>query len=965
MLLRGWQMNGFRAALAAACLLVPAFPATAADAPPITRYTLDNGLDVVLAPDRHVPKVVFNLSYRVGAMNEPAGRSGFAHLFEHLMFSGTDAYPNMDHTYSAVGVNINAWTWDDKTLYYAEGLSSTLPLMLSLEADRMANLGRSVDQRELDIQRAVVKNEMRQNVIDAPFATGWEVAWTAVYPKPHPYGRTVLGSLADLNDASLDDVQGFFNTYYVPNNAILVLTGDFDVADAKALVEQTFGLVPRGAEVVRPEIALPAPAKVRLEFEDKVPSADVGLIFAGPRFDAPEGGALAIAAELLGNSEYGMLRERLVATGQVTYAAAEWVPSYLGGRFYVEAGGSDETEPGAIEAELRQALADLAAGPIDATDVERAKNALLLRARLAREPLQERTELIAQMTDMFGDPARAFADDPRIAAATAEDVRNVVRTVLDVENASVLVIKPGQRGGYPAVFTESSGKPEPFTATPRPVVAVPPLAAREPAVAERPKMETAALSNGMAIVHYAAPDAPMAYIAALGKGGWPNAPAGKEGLLDMAVGMAYRGAGDRDYASFAKAASDIGAGVGTKSGYQGMMVTLGVPRENLSAGVALFADALRRPRFDESEWKIAAAEALDGLAQREADLPDVAARAATARLFPTQPGKAAMDWSAETLRAMTLDDARAAYATLFRPAGITFYSVGPEPVETVKAELEKAFGDWKEAGDTFTPEGWPPATLPAGRKVLLVPEPGASQSALYVARAAPGYEEPNFSESIAVLRLLGDDFTSRLNSVIREEKGFSYGVYGDVLTDVATGSLMAIKTTVERDNTGPALAEYFTGFDSLVTRPVEQVELDRTITAYQTSLAGVAETAGGLFDAVTGWAGNGRTLDDRFRTSEAVIGLTLEPVQAQGVALASLDNALIVVAGDPDVVLPQLKAIGIGDVEIVERATPTSRDAVLDGDNAPEAVEPPLTRARGTTKGVHVCGDDDADACRP
>jgi len=926
--------------------------------PQITRYTLDNGLEVVLAPDSRVGKVVTNLSYRVGALNEPRGRSGFAHLFEHLMFSGTDTWPGLFTAMEGIGANANAWTWEDKTLYYLEGVSATLPMLLSVEADRLANLARSVDQRELDLQRSVVKNEMRQNVIDQPGATGWEQAWTAVFPKGHPYSKTVLGSLADLDAASLDDVRGFFNTYYVPNNAILVIVGDFEIEDAKALVADTFGRVPRGADVPRPVPAATEPTRARIETEDRVPGADIGLVFSGPAFAAKENGALAIAAELLGNQEYGVLRDRLVATGLATGAYAAWEPGYLAGRFYVEATVTGGVDAATMEKELRATFATFAAAPLDPADVERARRTILQAVRVAREPLKDRAEAIAQMTDMLGKPELAFADDPRIVEATVAEVEAAIRDLLPLDDASTLVIKPGQRGGYPALFTDSTGEGDAFTAQPRPVVVIPklPLRAAKPAAA--PQAETAALKNGMRLLHYQIPGAPLAFVAAVAPGGWSSAPAGKEGLFDLAAAMAARGAGERGYADFARAAKDIGATVGASSGHVASMVTLSVPPNALDGGVTLLADAVRRPRFDAPEWQVLTAEMRDWLARREADLPDVAYREGKSVLFPTAAGEPSFDWSLAALDAITLGDAKEAFHRLFVPSGLSFISVGPQPVADVAASLDKAFGDWSDAAGAVAAVGRKPAQFPDHRRIILVPEPGASQTAIMVARAAPGFEEPGQVESEAVMRLLGDDFTSRLNSVIREEKGYSYGVYGHMLDSQPKGSALIIETTVQRDSTGPALAEFFAGFGSLATQPVEQRELDRTVTAYQRAMASLAETSGGLFDTVTSLSGEARTLEQLFARMEATASLALDPVRAQASELASLDQALIVLAGDPDAVLPQLKAIGVTDVEVVERDEAATRGLDLTGDEADTFPGP----REMSTRRLHGCDDENCGA---
>src|SRR5690606_5179828 len=236
--------------------------------------------------------------------------------------SGTPAWPDIDVAYGAVGVDINAWTWEDRTYYHAEGLSSALPFILSVEADRMAQQGAAIDQEDLDVQRAVVLNEMRENVLDYVNGAGWEAMRTALFPAPHPYSRAVIGSMADLAEATLEDVHAFFETYYAPNNAILAIVGDFDPDDARALIAETFGRVPRGPDIARPHLPDLEPARARIELEDKTPTPTVALGWSVPPFTAPDLGPLRIVAELLGNPEYGVLRRALVDKGLATGAWA-------------------------------------------------------------------------------------------------------------------------------------------------------------------------------------------------------------------------------------------------------------------------------------------------------------------------------------------------------------------------------------------------------------------------------------------------------------------------------------------------------------------------------------------------------------------------------------------------------------------------------------------------------------------
>ncbi|WP_210164036.1 pitrilysin family protein [Mesorhizobium sp. L103C120A0] len=952
-------------------LAVLAGMAAPAKAEPTVTYALDNGLQVVLVPDHRVPKVVMNLRYRVGSMNEPAGRSGFAHLFEHLMFSGTPAWPNVFGAHAALGNEINAWTTEDGTVYYVDGLSSSLPMILSLEADRMANLGRSVTQAKLDLQRSVVKNEMRQNVLDKAGASGWEAFWSGLFPKPHPYSRMVIGSVvADLDAATLDDVRGFFNSYYLPNNAVLVLVGDLEMDDTKALIADTFGRVARGADVVRPAVPAPTQARLKLVLEDRVPSPIVVVGFSGPVAQSPDNGALSIAAELLGNGEYGFLRNRLVSQlGIATYASASWTGGLLGGRFTFEAGAAEGVAPEALESAMKTAFANFLKTPLDPVDVERARTGILQAARLGSEALKDRAGVVSYNADVLGDAQSALVDDPRVKDASVADVEATMKRLLKPEDASVLMLKPSPRGSYPDALIGSSGTPQPFTAPERAAIDIPKHAAGQAPSATLPAMETATLSNGIKLVHYTMPEAPMVYVAASAAGGWNSVPEGKEGLLELAASMATRGAADRGSADFAKAASDIGAGVSHQAGTLTTMMTLGVPPEKLDQGIGLLADAVLKPRFDKTEWTVLMAQTVDWLNGREADLPGVAGRMAKATLIPQVPGKAAVDWSAKALTSISLDEARDAFKAEFTPKAVTFYSVGPMPVATVAASLEKAFGAWTSDTAGYAVEPSPAAHFNGGQKVLLVPEPGASQSALFVARPAPGTDESERAESTAVSNLLGADFSSRLNSVIREEKGYSYGVSSYLMSPMKAGSGLVVATTVERANTGPAITEILKGFAGLTTLPVAQDEVDRTVTVYRRALAGSAETSAGLFSSLIGAVGSGSTLEDQQTRMAARTKLTLDAVQKQALALASLDPSLIVVAGDPDVVMPQLAAIGLKDVEIVKRDEAGEETAMraldLLGGNrqAPLSASPWRVGDGGTTRAVHACaGERDCGA---
>ncbi len=794
--------------------------ASARDTGPLLRYQLDNGLDVILAPDSRVPKVVVDIAYKVGAVNEPPGRSGFAHLFEHLMFMGTPAYPDIDAAYGAVGVDLNGTTWSDLTQYYARGLSSTLPFMLAVEADRMANQGAVITEEDLDLQRDVVLNEMRQNTLDTLNGAALVVAQAQIYPPGHPYSRTVIGSIADIETATIEDVHGFFDTFYVPNNAVLTVVGDFDPVAVKALIADTFGRIPRGP--TPPAFAVPevTPQKARTELEDRVPTPRLFFSWATAPLRDPQNSLLRLSEQLLGNDEYGVLRKELVDKGIADNAWAYLWGANLSSQFIVEVSLAEGVDVATAEAATRAAIAGyLAAVPSEA-DIASERRKIVLGDRVANEDQLSYADNILTYTVAADDPFLARDDDAHIASATPEAVIAAARQNLQPGDASPVIVRPGERGNYPAVLTASTGTPVPFTVAPRAPVEIPQLHPSEPVAAELPAAKTATLSNGISVVHYDMPDAPMAFLGARSAAGTLSDPEGREGTIELAAVMGTNGAGDLGPAAFGKAATDMGATFSVQLDVYSTFINVQMPPESFAPAVAMLGDALQRPRFEAAEWATVKAKTLSALAERESDVSDVASRYALAALLPKPPGQPAIDNSIASTRAVTREDAMAIYRRVFSPETVTFYSVGPVPLADVVAALESAFGGWRS--DAVPLPAPPPrqVTIRSGRRVLLVPEPGAAQSAIYIATPAPGYDERGNEEAFAVFRLLGEDFISRINAVIREDLGYTYGTGGKLLDFVRSGTAMVIDAPVTREHTGDALSEMLKGYASLAAEPV-------------------------------------------------------------------------------------------------------------------------------------------------
>jgi len=885
--------------------------ARAQGVPEVVHFTLPNGLEVLLAPDHKVPKVGLTLIYNVGGMNEPPGRSGFAHLFEHLMFSGTPEYPRFDDTFSELGISNNAFTEDDGTTYVEGGLASALPVMLSVEADRMANLGNDVTQAEFDLQRNVVKNEMRQNVLDAPGQRGAIALRAALFPKPHPYAEATIGSTADLDAATLADVRAFFARYYLPNNATLAISGDFEVEAVRAMIRETFGKVPRGADVAVPVAEAPGAAKARIATTDRVVTPIVNLSLAGPSIGTPESSALGLAADLLGNSDYGLLRQELVNTGVATSASAYWDAKRLGGQFSVMATAADGVTVETLEAALRAALAKFVASSLDAQDIERARSNVLLGRRVSAEALLPRAQALAERFGLFGNQSYGLGDDPVLVAVTRDDVQAVVRKLLKPGDFSTLTISPGAPGTVPAVLDESTGVPEPIVVADRPEVDVPKLEAGEPQKASLPVRESGALTNGIGLVHYRVPGSPMTYVVVTVTGGYGSDTPGKEGLIELTGAILPMGAGERDSEAFSRASKDIGAVVSASSDVARSAVVLAVPQDKLAGGVSLLADTVLRPRFDPKEWQLLQAQVVQSLGYRKMSGAAVGYYALQDEVFPVPAGRAALDPEPETVSALTLDDVKATYGKLFTPRTMTIYTVGPEEIGSVEPVLEAAFGGWQSDSYGIPMLKHPPAVVPKGLRVYVKPFEAEAQAVIYLVRPAPSFGEPGFLEATAVTSLLGDDFTSRLNTVLRETKGYSYGISADIANDLpGGGGLLSVSAPVQADKVGEALKDIVAGFGSLETAPVSEAELNRTVMSAATGNASVGETGGGLMGLVLSSEGMGMTPEQVQGLMEDIVALKLPDVQAEGKALAGLDTALVVIGGDPEALVPQLEAAG-------------------------------------------------------
>lgn len=426
---------------------------------PSTEFQLDNGLRVVVHEDHSTPLVAVNVWYHVGSGYEQPGRTGFAHLFEHIMFEGSRNVPEgeFDNLLEAAGAVNNGSTNPDRTNYYEVVPSNALELALWLEADRMGGLLATMGQTKLDVQRDVVKNERRQSYENRPYGMFWETAAGALYPAGHPYSWSTIGSMQDLSAASLADVEAFFRRFYVPNNAVLAIAGDVDAEAVRPIVERMFGLIPRGEPVARPDLPVPPIAATRhLTLEDRVTLPQVNLIWRTTKRYAPDDAALAALAQLLTDGKNSRLYRRLVYEQQTAQDVAAFQDSQLlSGDFYLRVTGREGVSLDTLEAAVLEEIARLAATPPTREELQRVVSGTETSFVSSLETSAGRADQLNEYVYYAGTPDFAQRDLARFQALTPADIQRVAREYLHGRNRIVISIVPEGQPGLAAGTAEN------------------------------------------------------------------------------------------------------------------------------------------------------------------------------------------------------------------------------------------------------------------------------------------------------------------------------------------------------------------------------------------------------------------------------------------------------------------------------------------------------------------------------
>jgi zinc protease len=942
-MLRTARAAGLAFLLATSALATSAFAQTTAptQVPPIVykQRTLANGLQVYTSLDRTTPNVTVQVWYGVGSKDDPQGRSGFAHLFEHMMFKATKDLPaeSFDRLTEDVGGSNNASTFDDFTNYYEVVPANHLERLIWAEAERMGSL--VIDDANFKSERDVVKEELRQRVLADPYGRLFSLYVPQATYKVHPYHRPGIGSIEELDAATIDDVRAFHEAYYRPDDAALIVVGNFNEAQLNAWIDKYLGVLKHPAAPMKRVTAV-EPARTGPGVFDgygpNVPLPALAITWLGVKASDPDAPALKVLDQILSGGKSSRLYDHLVYDQRIAtqiFSNAD-LPQQAG-NFMVGAvmsSGHNLTEG---EAALLAQVNSLRAAPPSAAELAEAKNELIAGKLRERETIDGRGFALGYALRTNGDAAKANTELADLQAVSAADVQRVARKYLDPQRRMTIRYRAESDKPKGAATPAKPVAPTIATRYTGPVFtlaaadkrqAPPPIAA--PVQPVLPKPAERVLANGLRVIVARSSDLPLVTAdLTVMTGGFADPPS-LSGAAAMTAEMLTEGTTTRSAQDIARQVEELGATLESAASSEASSVTLNVMPDKLAAGMAIMADVAKHPAFKPEELDRQRQLALDNI-QVAYQRPGSLAGLATAPVvFAGTPLGHVSRGAAASLGRMTPADLAAIHRAGYRPDNAVLVLTGDITAEQGFALAQQAFGDWVRP--TTPVPAIPTITPHAQTRTLVIDLPGAGQASVNVAKVGIARSDPDYYTGIVANTVLGGGYSARLNEEIRIKRGLSYGASSSLAASRTTGLFRASAQT--KNESAPQVVDLIVGeMKTLAATAPTAAEL----TARKSVLVGEfgrdLATTDGLADILGNLAVYGVPLDEITRYTANVEAVT--PTQVQTFAGRVLDPAAsdIIIAGDAKVFLPALKAknpnVEVIPVDQLDLDSPTLRKA--------------------------------------
>jgi zinc protease len=906
-----------------------------------TTHTLPNGLRVYALRDTATPNVSVQVWYDVGSKDDPKGRSGFAHMFEHLMFKATrNLVPEqMDRLTEDVGGYNNASTGDDYTNYYELVPANHLQRLLFAEADRMASL--VVEPTSFASEREVVKEELRRSTLARPYGKLFSTYMSAASYAVHPYARSTIGSIDELQAASIDDVRAFHATYYRPDNAILVVSGNFDPAQLDGWIDRYFTPIKRPAgpipRVVATEPPRTAPV-VRTVYEPNTPLPAVMMSWHVPPDNDADIPALSVLQTVLATGESSRLYENVVYREQLAQDAAAFLDTKQGtGNLIVYAILAGGRTVAAGEAALAREIARFRDAPVSGAELAEAKNQILTAAIKSRETAEGKARTIASSVIVDGDPLAADRQLAAIATVTAADVQRVARRYLGA-NQSVTIrylpdsARPAAGSGdtiavAPTVRTVPLAPPAdiavvtPATGSAR--LLPPPPAA--PIAATLPKPVETTLPNGLRVVTVERHTLPLVTAALIATGGGATDPAARAGVAELTATLLTRGTATRSATDIARQVEALGGSIGGGADRDGASVALTVKSDQLGTAMPILADVAMHPAFAPAEVERARTQAIDAVTVAMKSPGELAGMVAGRAVFGTGPYAAPLSGTPASLKAITPADIARSYAGTWAPARTTLVMVGDITPAAATALATAQFGAWQ--GKASAAPVVAPVTA-APPRVIVIDMPSAGQAGVVVARAGIARSDPRYYPLSVGNTVLGGGFSSRLSQEIRIKRGLAYTA-GSGIAARRLGGNVAAQTQTKNPSAAETVKLIAAEMTRMGSEPVPASELDARKAVLIGGFGRAIETTDGIADIVGDHVMQGVPMSEIGRYAAQIEGVDPTAVQSAAAALLDPKVASIVVVGDAKAFIAPLRQL-YPNVEVIPEAalnldTPTLR----------------------------------------